>query len=47
MVFPILKMPLDERKLRMNQLKRREKRMDVNAWVKSFLVGMEDACHGE
>ena len=36
-----LEMSLDERKLRMNQLKKREKRMDVDAWVKSFLSGME------
>lgn len=40
-------MPLDERKLRMNQLKRRERRMDVDAWVQSFLVGMEDTSHGK
>ena len=39
-------MPLDERKLRMNQLKKRERRMDVDAWVKSFLVGMEETSHG-
>ena len=36
-----LEMSLDERKLRMNQLKKRERRMDVDAWVKSFLGGME------
>ena len=40
-------MPLDERKLRMNQLKKRERRMDVDAWVESFLVGMEDISQGE
>ncbi|XP_059086503.1 uncharacterized protein LOC131883147 isoform X2 [Tigriopus californicus] len=36
-----LEMSLDERKLRMNQLKKREKRMDVDAWVRSFLSGMD------
>ena len=40
-------MPLDERKLRMNQLKKRERRMDVDSWVESFLVGMEDISQGE
>ena len=40
-------MPLDERKLRMNQLKKRERRMDVDAWVQSFLVGMGDTSHGK
>jgi hypothetical protein len=40
-------MPLDERKLRMNQLKKREKRMDVDAWVKLFLAGMDETSHGE
>ena len=33
-------MPLDERQLRMNQLKKREKRMDVDNWVKTFLQTM-------
>ena len=42
-----LQMPLDERKLRMNQLKKRERRMDVDSWVESFLVGMEDISQGE
>ncbi len=36
-----LDMSLDERQLRMNQLKRREKRMDVDAWVRGFLDGMD------
>ena len=40
-----LKMPLEERQLRMFQLKKRERRMDVDAWVKSFLQEM-DAIHG-
>ena len=35
-----LEMPLDERQLRMNQLKKREKRMDVDSWVKTFLQTM-------
>jgi len=35
-----LEMPLDERQLRMFQLKKREKRMDVDAWVKGFLQTM-------
>lgn len=35
-----LKMNFDERQMRMNQLKRREKRMDVDAWVRGFLAGM-------
>lgn len=35
-----LTMQLDERQLRMNQLKRRERRMDVDAWVRDFLIGM-------
>ena len=39
-------MPLDERKLRMNQLKKREKRMDVDAWVKLFLAGMAEVSQG-
>jgi len=34
-------MSLDERKLRMNQLKKRERRMDVDAWVRGFLQGMD------
>jgi trehalose-6-phosphate synthase len=38
-------MPLEERQLRMFQLKKRERRMDVDAWVKSFLVEM-DSIHG-
>jgi hypothetical protein len=40
-----LKMPLEERQLRMFQLKKRERRMDVDAWVKSFLLEM-DSIHG-
>ena len=40
-------MPLDERKLRMNQLKKRERRMDVDSWVESFLLGMEEISQGE
>ena len=35
-----LSMELDERKMRMNQLKKREKRMDVDAWVRGFMAGM-------
>ena len=35
-----LSMDLDERKMRMNQLKNREKRMDVDAWVRGFMAGM-------
>ena len=35
-----LSMNLDERQLRMNQLKKRERRMDVDAWVRGFLEGM-------
>ena len=35
-----LEMPLDERQLRMNQLKKREKKMDVDNWVKTFLQTM-------
>ena len=35
-----LKMNLDERQMRMNQLKKREKRMDVDAWVRGFMAGM-------
>ena len=35
-----LEMPLDERQLRMNQLKKREKRMDVDSWVQTFLQTM-------
>lgn len=35
-----LEMPKDERQLRMFQLKKREKRMDVDAWVQSFLHTM-------
>ena len=35
-----LEMGIDERRLRMNQLKRREKRMDVDAWVRGFMSGM-------
>ena len=38
-------MPLEERQLRMFQLKKRERRMDVDAWVRSFLQEM-DAIHG-
>ncbi len=40
-----LKMPLEERQLRMFQLKKRERRMDVDSWVKSFLFEM-DYIHG-
>ena len=40
-----LKMPLEERQLRMFQLKKRERRMDVDAWVKGFLYEM-DSIHG-
>ena len=36
-----LSMNLDERQLRMNQLKKRERRMDVDAWVRGFLEGMQ------
>ena len=35
-----LEMPLDERQLRMNQLKKRERRMNVESWVNSFLETM-------
>ena len=35
-----LEMPLDQRQLRMFQLKKREKRMDVDAWLQSFLHTM-------
>ncbi len=34
-------MSLDERKLRMNQLKKRERRMDVDAWVSNFMQAMD------
>jgi len=37
-----LNMQLDERQLRMNQLKKRERKMDVDAWVKDFLFNMEN-----
>ena len=37
-----LEMSLDERKLRMNQLKKRERKMDVDAWVRGFLDGMDN-----
>ncbi len=37
-----LEMSLDERKLRTNQLKRRERKMDVDAWVRGFLGGMDE-----
>lgn len=45
-----LEMPLDERQLRMSQLKKREKRMDVDSWVQGFLTSMgaiyqEDSLH--
>lgn len=33
-------MPEDERQLRMNYLRRREKINDVNFWMKSFLKAM-------
>jgi trehalose-6-phosphate synthase len=42
-----LLMSLDERKLRMNQLKKRERRMDVDAWVKGFLEGMNQIEGGQ
>ena len=35
-----LEMPLDQRQMRMFQLKKREKRMDVEAWVQGFLGAM-------
>nr|CAD7203129.1 unnamed protein product [Timema douglasi] len=35
-----LQMPLDERELRMKQLRQREKLMDVNHWMNSFLATM-------
>ena len=35
-----LEMPLDQRQMRMFQLKKREKRMDVGAWVQGFLGAM-------
>ena len=35
-----LEMPRDERQLRMFQLKKREKRMNLQYWVKSFLDTM-------
>jgi len=35
-----LQMPFDERLLRMKQLQRREKAMDVNSWLNSFLRAM-------
>ena len=35
--FPELQ---DERQLRMNQLKKRERRMNVESWVNSFLETM-------
>ncbi len=35
-----LNMNFDERQMRMNQLKKRERRMDVDAWVRGFLAGM-------
>ena len=41
-----LEMGLDERQLRMNQLKKREKRMDVDAWVKDFLQSMDVLIYG-
>ena len=36
-VYRALTMPEDERTLRMNSLRRREKANDVNFWMKSFL----------
>ena len=33
-------MNFDERQMRMSQLKKREKRMDVDAWVRGFMAGM-------
>jgi trehalose-6-phosphate synthase len=35
-----LNMNFDERQMRMNQLKKRERRMDVDAWVRGFMAGM-------
>lgn len=35
-----LQMPFDERILRMRQLQRREKSMDVNNWLNTFLRAM-------
>jgi len=35
-----LEMPLDQRQMRMFQLKTREKRMDVDSWVQGFLGAM-------
>ena len=35
-----LNMNFDERQMRMSQLKKREKRMDVDAWVRGFMAGM-------
>ncbi|XP_063243499.1 uncharacterized protein LOC134542860 isoform X2 [Bacillus rossius redtenbacheri] len=35
-----LQMPLDERQLRMKHLRQREKLMDVNCWMNSFLATM-------
>ena len=35
-----LNMKFDERQMRMSQLKRREKKMDVDAWVRGFMAGM-------
>lgn len=40
-----LSMHFDERQMRMSQLKKREKRMDVDAWVRGFLAGMS-TLHG-
>lgn len=34
-------MPEDERTLRMNHLRRRERLHDVNHWMKSFLKAMD------
>ncbi|KAF4532499.1 hypothetical protein B566_EDAN003075 [Ephemera danica] len=41
-----LTMPLDERELRMTQLRRREQQSDVNFWMDSFLAAM-GAVQGE
>ena len=44
-------MNFDERQMRMSQLKKREKKMDVDAWVRGFMAGMStltvDLIHGE
>jgi len=39
-LYRALKMPLDERELRMTQLRQREKLLDVNFWMTSFFSSM-------